>query len=98
MIRFIIITLVAAISVLPGCGGGSGSGGVPGPRTTTVTQEQAIDFARTAVQERDAAIAKGATYEASPEGNGWMITVQSGKNVRLILLDAEGKVVSYVGE
>ena len=46
--------------------------------------------------ERDS-FAKSATYEASAEGNGWMVTVQSGKNVRLILLDSEGKVISYQG-
>jgi uncharacterized lipoprotein YajG len=96
-VRCVTIVLAAALACLAGCGDRAGVGELP-PRTTSVTQDQAVEIAKTTVQERDAGLARGAAYEASPEGNGWLITVQSGKSVRLIILDAEGKVFSYSGQ
>src|SRR5438093_3864752 len=58
MIRF-IISLFASTAILTGCGSKSG-GGAPPPRTTTVSEAQALESAKAAVTEHDAAITKGA--------------------------------------
>ena len=94
MIRSVIF-LSATLLVLSGCKGRSGGGEAP-PRTTTVTEQQAIDAARAAVQEHDS-FAKTATYEAAAQGNGWVVTVTAGSQVRLIMIDPQGKVVNYGG-
>ena len=93
MIRFVIL-LVALLVAAPGCNSRSGYGAPAPPRTTSVTEQQAIDAAKAAVKEHDN-FADKATYQARPSGNGWTIMAEYGKQGRFIALDAEGKVISY---
>jgi hypothetical protein len=96
MIRAIVIVL-ALVLFSGGCGGEEQSGGIRAPRTTTVTEQGAIDIAKDAASERDGW--SDVACEAVPMGNGWRITVTRGGggagNVRIVILDGEGEVTMY---
>ena len=92
MFRSFFILLVSALLMLGGCGGDSSTGSVI-KRTTTVTEQQALDAAKADARDRGA-YADADRYSAEPLGNGWQITIMdsSGK-INLIVLDAEGAVI-----
>lgn len=95
MIRSLVGILAAGL-ILSGCGGGSDAGGPATPRTTTVSEEQAIEFARDAVRQNDS-FADSANYEAMAIGNGWQINVvdENSGEFRMIVLDGDGGVLEY---
>jgi len=80
-----------------GCRGEEQASGIRAPRTTKVTEQDAIDIAKGAVSERDGW--SDMACEAAPMGNGWRITVTRGGagagDVRIIILDGEGAVSMY---
>ena len=98
MIRSMAIVL-ALVFFSGGCGKQEPTGGIRAPRTTTVTEQDALDIAKDTVRERDGW--SDATFKASPVGNGWRITVTRGGagpgEARLVVLDDEGSVISYQG-
>jgi hypothetical protein len=90
----IVLTLVLFSG---GCGEKQQEGSIRAPRTTKVTEQDAINIAKGAVSERDGWTPGGA--EAEPMGNGWTVTlfrdaVGSG-DVRLVVLDGDGNVINY---
>ncbi len=94
MTRLITPLLAALLLALAGCGGGAESF----ERTTTVTENQAIEAARDAVRQNDA-FADSATFTAKAKGNGWQVDVvdeQSGQE-RMIIVSGDGTVVQYQG-
>jgi hypothetical protein len=95
MIRSIVLFLTFAL-LASGCGEGSQEGSIRAPRTTTVTEQQAIQFAKDAVRERDG-WTDTQNVEAQPTGNGWTVTVYSAGTgePRLVILDGEGEVIQY---
>jgi hypothetical protein len=97
MIRSIVIIL-ALVLFAGGCGEEAREGSIRAPRTTTVTEQDAIETAKNAVRERDGWSAV-TNVEAEPTGNGWTVTVWRGainaSEMRLLVLDAEGEVVDY---
>ena len=96
MIRSVILVL-SFVLVAGGCGDKAKEGSVRPPRTTTVTETDAIDIARSELNERDG-WGDSATFEAVPAGNGWRISARgSGGEVVLIVVDGEGNVVQYQG-
>jgi len=96
MIRAIAIVL-AVVFFSGGCGGAEQSGGIRAPRTTKVTEQDAINIGKDTVSERDGW--SEMTGEAAPMGNGWRITVTRGGagagDVRIVVLDGEGAVSMY---
>ncbi len=90
-----LLGLLTALLILSGCGG-SPPGGITEPRTTTVTEEQAIEFAKDAVRQNDS-FADSATYSATAIGNGWQINVvdEDSDAFRMIILDTDGGVLEY---
>jgi hypothetical protein len=96
MIRAIAVIL-ALVFCAGGCGEKTPEGSIRAPRTTTVGEQQAIDIARDAVRDRDGW--SPANFEAEPTGNGWTVTVWQGaiddSELRLVVLDSEGEVVTY---
>jgi hypothetical protein len=96
MMRSLAIVL-ALFLFAGGCGEKQPAGSIRAPRTTQVSEQEAIDIAKGAVSERDGWMPAGA--EAEPMGNGWTVTlyrdgVGSGE-VRLVVLDSEGNVIQY---
>ena len=96
MIRSLAIVLTLVLFA-GGCGEKQPDGSIRAPRTTKVTEQDAINIAKDAVSERDGWSAGGA--QAEPMGNGWTVTlwrdaVGSG-DVRLVVLDSEGDVIQY---
>ena len=96
MIRAIAIVL-ALVFFSGGCGDNEQAGSIRAPRTTTITEQGAIDIAKDTVRERDGW--SDATCEAVAMGNGWKITVTRGGagagDVRIVILDGEGAVSMY---
>lgn len=95
MIRAIAIIL-ALVFFSGGCGEKQPDGSIRAPRSTTVTEEGAIDIAKDAVTERDGW--SDVTCVAVPMGNGWQVTAtRSGArgDVRIVILDGDGKVTMY---
>ncbi len=92
MIRSLVVLVTALM--LSGCSGGGV--GESEPRTTTVTEDQAIAFATDAVRENDN-FADTAAYTAVPIGNGWQINVldENTGEFRMIVLDGDGGVLEY---
>jgi len=93
MIRVTVALLVAI--TLAGCGGSD-----PGSfeRTTSVTEQQAIDAARDAVKQNDS-FSNSVTFVAAAKGNGWQVDVRdetSGEE-RVVIIGPEGNVVMYRG-
>jgi len=90
--------ILALVLFTGGCGETAQEGSIRAPRTTTVTEQDAIDIAKTAVRDRDGWSA-AANVEAEPTGNGWTVTVWRGavdtSEMRLVVLDDEGEVVMY---
>ncbi|MHC4094156.1 MAG: hypothetical protein ACYSVY_28425 [Planctomycetota bacterium] len=97
MIRSIAVIL-ALVFFAGGCGESQPEGAIRAPRTTTVTEQGAIDIARDTVRDRDG-WSDAATFEAEPTGNGWTVTVWRGaadtSDMRLVVLDESGDVVLY---
>ncbi len=97
MIRSIAVIL-ASVFLAGGCGQSEPEGRIRPPRTTTVTEQAAIEIARDTVRERDG-WSDAATFEVEPTGNGWTVTVWRGaantSDMRLLVLDQEGKVILY---
>ena len=96
MIRSLAIVLTLVLCA-GGCGKEEPVGSIGAPRTTKVTEQDAINIAKGAVSDRDGWSAGGA--EAEPMGNGWTVTlwrdaVGSG-DVRLVVLDGDGNVIQY---
>ncbi len=97
MHRSVLILLCSALLTVGGCGDGAPEGSTEKRvRSATVTEEQAIVLATEAVRQNDS-FADRAEYVAKPSGDaGWQITVDSGDGqFRIIVLDAEGKVIMY---
>ncbi|MHC4588892.1 MAG: hypothetical protein ACYTAQ_06035 [Planctomycetota bacterium] len=97
MIRSIAIIL-ALVFFAGGCGETAQEGSIRPPRTTSVTEQDAIEIAKNTVRERDGWSA-ATNVEAEPTGNGWTVTVWQGavdtSEMRLLVLDSEGEVVMY---
>jgi len=96
MMRSLAIVL-ALVLFAGGCGEQQQEGSIRGPRTTKVTEQDAINIAKGAVSERDGWTPGGA--QAEPMANGWAVTlyrdaVGSG-DVRLVVLDGDGNVINY---
>ena len=96
MIRLVIPILISLLLSAGGCGGGAV--GTSTERTTTVTEDQAIDTAREAVRQHDS-FADVAVFEAQPMGNGWRVTAEDERSgdERLIIIDSDGNVTKYQG-
>jgi hypothetical protein len=94
-----IAVILALVFFSGGCGESAPTGGRV-PRTTTVTEQNAIDIATTAVRDRDG-WSDQASFEAEPTGNGWTIVVwregAGGVETRVVELDSEGEVIEYEG-
>ena len=97
MIRSVAVILTL-VPYAGGCGGSDPKGGIRPPRTTSVTEQDAIRIAGDAVRDRDGWSDPG-TVEAEATGNGWTVTVWRGAEgtsaMRLLVLDGEGEVVMY---
>jgi hypothetical protein len=96
MLRLIAVFL-ALVFFAGGCGESQQQGGVRAPRSTTVTEQDAIDIAKTTVSERDGWSTVDRAV-AAPMGNGWTVSVYrdtGSANVRLVVLDGEGNVIRY---
>lgn len=96
MNRSILGICVALPLVLGGCGGGKNSGGATAPRTTNITEDDAIALAMDAVEQNDS-FADSADYDAIPRGNGWQVNVVDDASgaYRMVILDGDGKVIEY---
>ncbi|MHC4218029.1 MAG: hypothetical protein ACYSU7_06180 [Planctomycetota bacterium] len=97
MIRASAVFL-AFVLLAGGCGESADEGSLRPPRTTKVTEQAAIDIAKETVRDRDGWSDAGAA-EATPMGNGWTVSVwretMGSGDVRLVVLDGEGKVIRY---
>ena len=99
MNRSLIILVCLAVLTAGGCGGGGPDDSTDKRvRTSTLTEEQAIDLATDAVRENDS-FADSAEYSAKATGDaGWTITVNGNAGqFRLIVLDSAGEVIKYEG-
>jgi hypothetical protein len=89
--------VLALVLFSGGCGEQEQSGSIRPPRTTTVTEQDAIDIAKDTVSDRDGW--SDVSCIAAPRGNGWRITVTRGGagagDVRIVFLDDEGSVTLY---
>ena len=99
MHRSLLILLFSALLITSGCGGGpSESDMARRVRAPSLSEDQALDKARQAVQQNDS-FADSAEYSITPTGDaGWTVTViGSGGEFRLIVLDDQGEVLRYEG-
>ena len=98
MHRSLFILLCSALLTAGGCGGEPEGASEKRVRSSTVTEERAIELAKAAVRENDA-FADSAEYTVEPTGDaGWTITVNGNAGqFRLIVIDSGGEVIKYDG-
>ncbi len=96
MFHYIAICLVALLAVA-GCSKSEAEGSrATAARTTSVTEQQAIDIAKAALAEQHG-WANAATYAARPAGLGWAVTAMhdSGGN-GLVSIGGDGSIIKMV--